>query len=133
MTKYVWLVFLLLSVAGVIALLGAVLVRRRALHLKSGKRFAQLGALGVAAVAYVLTLTARFALPLDVINTLAFLLAVSVAAYLVVWPVLAFTFNSSGNGQEDSDSSIFTKMFPDTALHKPDFEATQLLRPKDRK
>lgn len=133
MTKYVWLVFLLLIACGAIAALGAVLVRRRALHLKSGKRFAQLGALGVAVVAYGLMQTARFSLPLDAVNTAAFLLAVSVAAYAVVWTVLAFTINASGYGQEASDSSIFTKMFPDTALHKPDFEATQLLRPKDRK
>jgi hypothetical protein len=133
MTKYVWFAFLLFIACGVIAVLGAVLVRRRALHLKSGKRFAQLGALGVAVVAYGLMQTARFSLPLDAVNTAAFLLAVSVAAYAVVWTVLAFTINSSGYGQEASDSSIFTKMFPDTALHKPDFESTQLLRPKDRK
>ena len=133
MTKYVWFAFLLFIACGVIAVLGAVLVRRRALHLKSGKRFAQLGALGVAVVAYGLMQTARFSLPLDAVNTAAFLLAVSVAAYAVVWTVLAFTINSSGYGQEASDSSIFTKMFPDTALHKQDFEATQMLSPKDQK
>jgi hypothetical protein len=133
MTKYVWLAFLLLIASGVIAVLGAVLVRRRALHLKSGKRFAQLGALGVVVFAYGLMQTARFSVPLDEINTAALLLAVSVVAYAMVWAVLAFTFNSSDYGQEDSDSSIFTKMFPDTAMHKPDFEATQLLKSKDRK
>jgi hypothetical protein len=133
MTKYVWLVFFLILASSVIAALGAVLVKTGALHPKSGKRFAQLGALGVAMVAYGLTRTARFSLPLDEINTAAFLLVVSVVAYAVVWAVLALSFNSGGYGQEDSDSSIFTKMFPDSAQPKVDFEATQLLKPKDRK
>ncbi len=132
MTKYVWMVFLLLIASSAIALLGAVMVKRHVLHLKAAKRFAQIGALGVAVLAYGLTLTARFSLSLDAVNMGALLLAVSVVAYLAIGFVLTLAFHSSGPGQETADSSIFTKMFPDTALHKAEFEATQILKSKDR-
>ena len=133
MTKYLWLGFLLLLSAGVFAALGVVLVKTRSLHLKSAKRFAQLGALCVALIAYGLMQTARFRLELDEVNTVTLLVVVGVVAFTVVWAAVAAMLNASAHLGQDSDSSIMTRMFADTALHKPDFEATQLFQRKDGK
>jgi hypothetical protein len=132
-TKLLWLGLAALALSLLFALAGAVLAKMSVLRFKSGPRYAQLCATVIMGASWWMAQSSRFQVGLDAISLGALLVSVWVVGYIVVWASVGYTLTTVAHVDSGTDSSILTAMFPATQQQEDDFQATQMLDPRDPK
>jgi amino acid transporter len=114
---------LLLVVAFLMALIGALMVSKKSINFKSGPRFARIAATLVTAFGVWFVQNSKILMAMELWNLVALLGLIWVLGYIIVWGVLVYQFNRLGHSAEYAHSSILSMLYIDpkheAAKHAP--------------
>jgi hypothetical protein len=107
---------LLLMLVALLAALGAVLVEKNKLKLKTGPRYAQLVATVMTGVAYWMVQNSKVLAGISGLNLIALLGFLWVVIYYMVWGVLAYQLNRHHHRYTEGESML-TMLYNDSHPH----------------
>lgn len=110
---------LLLMLVAVLAALGAVLMEKNKIKLKTGPRYARFAATLVTALAYWMTQNSKLLTSISGLNLLMLLGFLWVLFYYMVWGVLVYQYNKHHHKTGDSHSSMLSMLYVDSHPDKP--------------
>ena len=104
---------LLLIIASLMALVGAIMVSKKKLTFKSGPRFARVAATLDLAIGIWFVQNSKILMSMELWNLAALLGSIWVLGYIIVWGVLVYQFNRLGHSAEYAHSSILSMLYID--------------------
>jgi hypothetical protein len=107
---------LLLMLVALLAALGAVLVEKNKLKLKTAPRYAQLVAIVMTGVAYWMVQNSKVLAGITGLNLAALLGFVGILIYYMVWGVLAYQLNRHHHRYTEGESML-TMLYNDSHPH----------------
>lgn len=105
---------LLLMMVALLAALGAVLMGKNKIRLKTGPRYAQFAATLVTAAAYWMTQNSKLLASVSGLNLLMLLGFLWVLFYYMVWGVLVYQYNKHHHRTGDGHSSMLSMLYIDS-------------------
>jgi amino acid transporter len=105
---------LLLMLVAALAVLGAVLMEKNKIKLKTGHRYARFAATLVTALAYWMTQNSKLLTDIAGLNLLMLLGFLWVLFYYMVWGVLVYQYNKHHHRTGDNHSSMLSMLYIDS-------------------